>query len=97
MAKKICLYQQTTTLHVHQAILYISLPSSHHYSMKLPNFTNLFYGVHVGEHNTRGGGTWVIFGWVCAAQDPKLAPLSKEISPKIDTRFRNGPIFYTPF
>ena len=29
----------------------ISLPSLHHYDMKLPNFTSLFYGV--GEHNTK--------------------------------------------
>ena len=35
----------------------------------------------------RGGGTWVIFGWVCAARDSKLTPRSKKISPKIDTPF----------
>ena len=23
-----------------------------------------------------GGGTWVFFGWVCAARDSKLAPRS---------------------
>ena len=34
----------------------------------------------------QGGGTWVFFGWVCAARDSKLAP-----------RSRNGPIVYTPF
>ena len=33
------------------AILYISLPSFHHYDMKLPNFTRPLYGV--GEHNTK--------------------------------------------
>ena len=33
------------------------------------------------------GGTWVFFGWVCAARDSKLAPRSKKISPKIDTPF----------
>ena len=38
--KIICLYQQTTTLHLHQAFLYISMPSLHHYDMKLPNFTS---------------------------------------------------------
>ena len=27
------------------------------------------------------------FGWVCAARDSKLAPRSKNISPKIDTPF----------
>ena len=32
-------------------------------------------------------GTWVFFGWVCAAQDSKLAPRSKKNSPKIDTPF----------
>ena len=46
-----CLYLQTTTLHVNHAIFYISLPSLHHYVMKLPNFTSLLYGV--GEHNTK--------------------------------------------
>ena len=25
-----------------------------------------------------GGGTWVFFGWVCAARDFKLAPRSKK-------------------
>ena len=29
----------------------------------------------------RGGGTWIIFGWVCAAQDSKLAPRSKKNIP----------------
>ena len=32
-------------------ILGISLPSLHHYDMKLPNFTSPLYGV--GEHNTK--------------------------------------------
>ena len=34
-----------------------------------------------------GGGTWVLFGWVCAAWDSKLAPRYKKTSPKIDTPF----------
>ena len=33
------------------------------------------------------GGTWVFFGWVCAARESKLAPRSKRNSPKIDTPF----------
>ena len=33
------------------AILYIYLPSLHHYDMKLPNFTSPLYGV--GQHNTK--------------------------------------------
>ena len=33
------------------------------------------------------GGTWLFFGWVCAAWDSKLALLSKNISPKIGTPF----------
>ena len=37
-------------LHVHHAILYISLPSLHHCDIKLPNFTRSLYGL--GEHNT---------------------------------------------
>ena len=28
-----------------------------------------------------GGGTWVFFGWLCAARDPKLAPRSKKKFP----------------
>ena len=47
--KLICLHQQTTTFHVNHAILYISLPSLHHYDMKLPNFASPLYGV--GKHN----------------------------------------------
>ena len=34
-----------------------------------------------------GGGTWLFFGWVCAAWDSKLAPRSKKNSNKIDTPF----------
>ena len=40
--KVIGLISKTTTLHVHHAFLYISLPSLHHYGVKMPNFT--FYG-----------------------------------------------------
>ena len=29
----------------------------------------------------QGGGTWVFFGWVCAAQDSKLVPRSKKNVP----------------
>ena len=36
-------------MHVNHAFLYISLPSLHHYDMKLPNFTSPLYGV--GKHN----------------------------------------------
>ena len=44
------------------------------------------------------GGTWVFFGWVCAALDSKLAPRSKKIIPlKLIPRSENRPIFYTPF
>ena len=28
-----------------------------------------------------GGGTWVFFGWVCAAPDSKLAPRSRKKFP----------------
>ena len=30
---------------------------------------------------TPGGGTWVFFGWVCAARDSKLAPRSRKKFP----------------
>ena len=33
------LIRKTTTLHVHHAFLYISLPSLHDYDVKMPNFT----------------------------------------------------------
>ena len=37
--KAIAWQGKTTTLHVHQAFLYISLPSLHDYHVKMPNFT----------------------------------------------------------
>ena len=37
--KAIGLITKTTTLHVHHAFLYISLPSLHDYDVKMPNFT----------------------------------------------------------
>ena len=30
------------------------------------------------EPRVGGGGTWVFFGWGCAARDSKLAPRSKK-------------------
>ena len=43
-----------------------------------------------------GGGTWVLFGWVCAARHSKLAPCSKKISPKIDTPVLEMGQFFIP-
>ena len=40
--KAIGLLRKTTTLHVHHAFLYISLPSLHDYGVKMPNYK--FYG-----------------------------------------------------
>ena len=40
--KAIGLLSKTTTLHVHHAFLYISLPPLQDYNVKMPNFT--FYG-----------------------------------------------------
>ena len=40
--KAIRLLRKTTTLHVHHAFLYISLPSLHDYDVKMPNCK--FYG-----------------------------------------------------
>ena len=40
--KLIGLLRKTTTLHVHHAFLYISLPSLHDYDVKMPN--SKFYG-----------------------------------------------------
>ena len=36
--KAIGLLRKTTTLHVHHAFLYISLPSLHDYDVKMPNY-----------------------------------------------------------
>ena len=41
--KTIGFITKTTTLHVHHAFLYISLPFMNNYDVKMPNFT--FYGV----------------------------------------------------
>ena len=38
--KAIDLDLSKTTLHVHHAFLYISLPSLHDYDVKMPNFTS---------------------------------------------------------
>ena len=40
--KAISLLSKTTSLHVHYAFLYISLPVLHDYDVKMPSFT--FYG-----------------------------------------------------
>ena len=37
--------------------------------------------VHDRNWHPRGGGTWIIFGWVCVARDSKLAPRSKKNFP----------------
>ena len=44
----------------------------------------------------RRGGTWIFFGWVCAARESKLAPRSKKISPKIDIQFLEVGQFFIP-
>ena len=38
----------------------------------------IVFSLHV---HPGGGGTWVFFGWVCAARDSKLAPRSKKNFP----------------
>ena len=44
------------------------------------------------------GGTWVFFGWVCAARDSKLAPRSKKKIPlELIPRSRIRPKTDTPF
>ena len=44
-----------------------------------------------------GGGTWVFFGWVCAARDSILAPRSKKFPLKLIPRSRIRPKTDTPF
>ena len=63
----------------------------------MPTASN-FPRIEGGKIPGGGGGTWVFFGWVCAARDSKLAPRSrKKIPLKFIPRSKNGPIFYTPF
>ena len=55
-----------------------------------------FASDYIREENGKlpgGGGTWVFFGWVCAARDSKLAPRIKKKNLKLIARPRNGPIF----
>ena len=40
------------------------------------------------EQGETRGGTWVFFGWVCAAWDSKLAPRSKKFPLKLIPRAR---------
>ena len=57
--KAIGLLRKTTTLHVHHAFLYISLPSLHDYDVKMPNCkfyggrkqatTNLFFSLNLSS------------------------------------------------
>ena len=44
---------------------------------------------HFLSHSNPRGGTWVFFGWVCAARagTPNWHPVLKKISPKTDTQF----------
>ena len=43
--------------------------------------------VAVSSPRPGGGGTWVFFGWVCAAGTPNWHPVLKKVSPKTDTPF----------
>ena len=52
------LMSETTTLHVHQAFLYISLPFLHDYDVKMPNFAFYFFFLNldmVPTHSTPEG------------------------------------------
>ena len=42
---------------------------------------NIFCTTFTALRAPGGGGTWVFFGWVCAARDSKLAPRSKKNFP----------------
>ena len=48
--KPLGLLRKTTTLHVHHAFLYISLPSLHYYDVKMPNCK--FYGGRIQATTT---------------------------------------------
>ena len=57
--KAIRLISKTTTLHVHHAFLYISLPSLHDYNVKMPNFTSC----RGREHKTTTH-SFFFFSWI---------------------------------
>ena len=42
---------------------------------------NFYCDIKVCHKIPGGGGTWVFFGWVCAARDSKLAPRSRKNFP----------------
>ena len=54
-----------STLLVQHGILHISLPSLHHYDMKLPNFTSRLYGA--GQKTTQKSGPYLGF-FVCGGK-----------------------------
>ena len=64
-----------TFFHVRYAILYISLPSLHHYDMKLPNFTSPLYGV--GERNTKIFLTYITIDTAPKKISPRFAKLNE--------------------
>ena len=43
--------------------------------------STFFFGHNTGVYARGGWGTWVFFGWVCAARDSELAPRSKKNFP----------------
>ena len=68
---------------------------SHNVSSSEALITGFDFSRNVYTALKSGGGTWVFFGWACAARDSKLAP--KKIPLKLIPRSRNGPIFHTQF
>ena len=56
---------------------------------------NIKQGEHI--HQPPGGALGYFLGGYVPPGTPNWHPVLKKISLKIDTRSRNGPIFYTPF
>ena len=58
--------------------LFVSAPKAIRYSVNIASFKKLVE--RLGHFRARGG-TWVFFGWVCAARDSKLVPRSRKNFP----------------
>ena len=68
--KTIGLMSKTTTLHVHHAFLYISLPSLHNNGVKWPNFKFIGNGNGKSKNSTISVRTWARSPLFSSSQNP---------------------------
>ena len=75
--KTIGLISKTTTLHVHHALLYISLPFVHDYGVKMPNF--VFYGMENVNKQRRNYLSLPELEWCLGIQIQSLMPFTASL------------------